>query len=74
MMYSNVYANGIGGVGPMAQAAAARTQGGPSSSPGESGPSGLSEGCQAAIGTQQLLGPLGLAVDANAFPPVSPRR
>lgn len=75
LLYGNVYANGFG-VGPMAQAAALlrsnQAGAGPTGSPGES-PSGGSEACQAMIGTQQLLGPLGLAVDTSRFPPVSPR-
>jgi hypothetical protein len=76
VLYSSMYANGFGGAGPMAQAAALRAQqggAGASGSPGES-PSGLSEGCQATLGTQQLLGPLGLTVDPNGFPACSPKR
>ncbi|KAI8463664.1 MAG: hypothetical protein J3K34DRAFT_526819 [Monoraphidium minutum] len=73
LLYGSVYANGFG-VGPAAQAtAAARSApGGAAASPAES-PSGASEACQAGIGTHQLLGPLGLAVDAASFPPLSPR-
>lgn len=76
VLYGSVYANGFG-VGPAAQAAAAARSaqgaGAVGPSPVES-PSGTSEACQAGVGTQHLLQPLGLAIDAASFPPVSPRR
>ncbi|KIZ02036.1 MADS-box transcription factor 55 [Monoraphidium neglectum] len=73
MLYGNVWANGFG-LGPMAGGAGGTTQGtAPAQSPGDS-PASSSEAFQAAAGAQQLLGPLGLAVDAATFPPLSPRR
>ncbi|KAI8474993.1 MAG: hypothetical protein J3K34DRAFT_456447 [Monoraphidium minutum] len=84
VLFGNVYANGFG-LGSMPQPAAAQGAGTAAAqgagtaaatqaagSPGDS-PASSSEAFQAAMGAQQLLGPLGLAVDASSFPPLSPR-